>query len=135
MRATRILLVINAASLLLLAAAPLVAHHSFAAEFDSTKPVKLTGKVTKVEWTNPHAYFYLDVADEQTGKPINWSVELGGPGALVRLGWTRTSMKVDDIVTVEGTLARYKSNLANARSVVLTGTGQKLGAASSEGTR
>jgi hypothetical protein len=132
MRSRRILLAISGASLVLLTAAPLAAHHSFAAEFDSTKPVKLTGKVTKVEWTNPHAYFYLDVADE-TGKVTNWSVELGGPGALVRLGWTRTSMKAGDVVTVEGTLARYKDSLANARSVLLTSTGQKLGAASSEG--
>jgi hypothetical protein len=118
---------------LIYTASPAFSHHSFAAEFDSTKPVKLTGKVTKLEWTNPHAYFYIDVTDEQTGKVVNWSVELGSPNGLTRLGWTRNTMKVEDIVIVEGTRAKYKENLANARSVVLASTGQKLGAASSEG--
>jgi len=132
MRSMRILLAISGASLVLLTAAPLAAHHSFAAEFDSTKPVKLTGKVTKVEWTNPHAYFYVDVTDEKTRNVTNWAIEMGSPIALVRIGWKRTSLKVDDLVTVEGTLARNKNNLANARSVVLATTGQRLGAASSE---
>jgi hypothetical protein len=114
-------------------ARPLLAHHSFTAEFDATKAIKLTGKVTKLEWTNPHAYLYLDVPDERTGKVTNWGFEMGSPISLARLGWKRTTLKVDDVVTVEGTLARYKDNLANARSVVLANTGQKLGAASSEG--
>jgi len=131
MRRVRFILAITGASLLL-AATPSLAHHSFTAEFDTTKPVKLTGKVTKVEWTNPHAYLYLDVADEKTGKVTNWAIEMGSPISLARLGWKRTLMKVDDVVTVEGTLARYKDNLANAREVFLTNTGQKLGAASSE---
>ena len=117
---------------LLLAATPALAHHSFTAEFDATKSIKLTGKVTKIERTNPHAYLYLDVADEQTGKVTNWAIEMGSPISLARLGWKRTSMNVDDVVTVEGTLGRYRDNLANARSVVLAKTGQKLGAASSE---
>ena len=131
MRSTRLLLAITAASLVL-ASTPALAHHSFGAEFDATKPIKLTGKVTKIEWTNPHAYLYLDVADEQTGKVANWAVEMGSPISLARLGWKRTSIKVDDVIIVEGTLARYKDNLANARAVVLASTGQKLGAASSE---
>jgi hypothetical protein len=113
-------------------AVPVRAHHSFAAQYDSTKAVTLTGKVTKVEWMNPHIYFYIDVTDEETGEVTPWALEMGGPNALIRLGWTRDSMKTDDVVTVEGTLARDGSNLANARSVVLTATGRKLFAGSSE---
>ena len=132
MRNVSLLLAIAVASLVL-ADGPTLAHHSFTAEFDATKAVKLTGKVTKLEWTNPHAYLYLDVADERTGKVTNWGIEMGSPISLSRLGWKRTTVKVDDVVTVEGTLARYKDNLANAKSVVLASTGQKLGAASSQG--
>ena len=117
---------------LLLLAKPAVAHHSFAAEFDGSKSVKLTGKVTKVEWTNPHAYIYVDVKDE-AGKVTNWAVELGSPNGLIRVGWTRNLLKIDDVVTVEGSLAKNKKNLAKARSVVAASTGQKLGAASSGG--
>ena len=115
-----------------LAARPLPAHHSFAAQYDSEKQVTMTGKVTKVEWKNPHIYFYIDVADEQTGEVKNWALEMGGPNSLIRLGWSRNSMKPDDIVTVEGTLARDGSNLANASSVILTSTGKRLFAGSSE---
>jgi hypothetical protein len=132
MRNVSLLLSIAVMSLVL-TAGPTLAHHSFTAEFDTTKVVKLTGRVTKLEWTNPHAYLYLDVADERTGKVANWAIEMGSPISLSRLGWKRTTVKLDDVVTVEGTLARYKDNLANARSVVLASTGQKLGAASSEG--
>jgi len=108
------------------------AHHSFAAEFDITKPVTLVGKVTKIEWTNPHAYLFIDVQDPQSGAVTNWEIEMGSPNGLTRLGWTRTMLKAGDAVTVEGSMGRTKPNLANARSVVMTATGQKLGAASSE---
>ena len=110
-----------------------LAHHSFAAEFDITKPVTLTGKVTKIEWTNPHAFLFIDVADKQTGAITNWEIEMGSPNGLTRLGWTRTLLKPGDEVTVDGRLGRNKANLANARSVVMTATGKKLGAGSSEG--
>jgi len=109
------------------------AHHSFAAQYDADKPITLTGKVTKVEWTNPHIYIYVDVEDPQTKAVKNWALEMGGPNALIRLGWSRNSLKPDDVVTVEGTLARDGSNLANARSVIMASTGQKMFAGSSGG--
>lgn len=111
------------------------AHHSFAAEYDASKPIKLTGKVTKVEWTNPHIFIYLDVPDEKTGAVANWALELGAPNVLMRLGWKRDSLKVDDIVIVEGTLAKDGSNLANASSIVLQATGRRMLAGSSGGTQ
>jgi hypothetical protein len=122
------------ASVALCAAETASAHHSFAAEFDITKPVTLVGKVTKLEWTNPHAYVYVDVADAKTGAVTNWEIEMGSPNGLTRLGWTRNLLKPGDGVTVEGYLGRNRPNLANAKSVAMTATGQKLGAASSEGT-
>ncbi len=118
---------------LLAAALPADAHHSFAAQYDATKPITLTGKVTKVEWTNPHIYIYVDVPDEKTSSIVNWALEMGGPNALIRLGWTRNSLKIDDLVTVEGTLARDGSKLANARSIVMTTTGKRMLAGSSGG--
>jgi hypothetical protein len=107
-------------------------HHSFAAEYDNTKPVKLTGAVTKIDWSNPHVYFYIDVEDD-AGHVTSWALEMGAPGALVGRGWSRTTMKIGDVITVEGSPAKDGAKHANARSVTVTATGQKLGAASSEG--
>lgn len=111
---------------------PVLAHHSFAAEYDAKKPVTLKGTVTKVDWRNPHVYFFIDVEDE-AGKPTNWALEMGPPAGLQRAGWTKNTMKVGDEVTVEATRAKDGSNLANARSVTMSNTGEKLGAASSQG--
>ena len=98
--------------------APVLAHHSFASEFDSTKHLKVTGTVTKIEWRNPHAYFYVDAEDEK-GKVQNWAMELGSPNALARRGWNRNSLKEGDVVTVEGSRARDGGLKGNANSVVL----------------
>jgi len=114
-----------------LAAVPAIAHHSFAAEYDAAKPVTLTGSVTKVEWMNPHARFYLDVKDE-SGKVTNWEFELGSPNGLMRRGWTRHSMKEGDVITVQGSLAKDGSNLANARTVKLADGRQLFAGSASE---
>jgi hypothetical protein len=113
-------------------AAPLLAHHSFAAEY-GTDPAHLEGAVTKIEWQNPHVFFYIDVKDPQTDKVTNWALEMGAPAVIQRNGWTRNSMKIGDIVIVDGTKAKNGKPLANARTVVMKSTGKKLGAGSSEG--
>ena len=117
---------------LLLAARPVVGHHAFAAEFDADKPVKLTGPVTKFEWTNPHGWIYIDVKDE-TGKVVNWGFELAGASGLMRQGWTRFSLKAGDVVTIEGTRAKNGSNNANAATVIVASTGEKLFAGNNQG--
>jgi hypothetical protein len=127
----RLLTLLVAGAALLAAAVPVFAHHSFAAEFDSTKPISLTGVVTKVEWMNPHTYFYVDVKDEATGKVSNWACEMGSPNGLTRQGWTRNTLTVGMKVSFNGTRAKDGSNKANARDVTVNG--KKLGAASSEG--
>ena len=103
---------------LLLPVMPASAHHAFAAEFDAKKGIKVSGTVTKLEWSNPHAWLYVDVKDD-SGKVTNWSFELGSPNGLVREGWRRSSLKEGDHVTIEGFLAKDGSNTANAHSVTL----------------
>ena len=97
---------------------PAAAHHSFATQYDADQPVTLTGVVTKVEWMNPHARFYVDVKDE-SGNVTNWNLELASPNVLTRNGWSRTSLKEGDEVTVEGSRARSGASMANARTVKL----------------
>ena len=105
------------------------AHHSFAAQYDRNKPATLTGPVTKLDWINPHARFHMDVKDD-SGKVVNWEVELGAPAMLMRRGWTRNSLKAGDAVTVNGFLAKDGSSLANAQTVSLS-DGRKVFAGSS----
>jgi len=126
----KLLAVIVAGLGLLLCTVPMLAHHSFAAEYDSAKPVTLTGTVTNVEWMNPHARFYIDVKDEK-GEMNNWELELGSPNGLMRQGWTRNSLKKGDQVTISGSLAKDGSKLANARTVKLA-DGRQVFAGSSE---
>jgi hypothetical protein len=109
--------------------ATLNAHHSFAAEFDGSKPVTLKGTVTQIDWTNPHVWFYISVKDEE-GRTVRWACEMGAPHQLQQRGWLRNTMKVGDVVTVAGSLARDGSKRANARQVT-TADGKTLGAASS----
>ncbi len=99
-------------------AVPVVAHHAVGAEYDANKPVTLKGTVTKVEWTNPHARIYFDVA-QPDGTVTNWNVELAARSALARQGWTARSLKVGETVTVEGHLARSGVSGVNARSVTM----------------
>jgi uncharacterized protein DUF6152 len=114
---------------------PLLAHHSFAATFDISKPLKLSGTVTAIEWANPHVYFYIDVANEQSGTVVNWAVELLSPNALARNGWSRSSMTVGDKVVVEGSPARDGTRLASARFVTLSATGRRVFDVSGGGSR
>ena len=115
----RFLLVLAGGLAMVLGAGPIEAHHSFAAEFDREKPITLTGTVTKLEWTNPHARIYIDVKDEK-GAVVNWDFELGPPNGLMRRGWTRNSLRQGHVVTINGFLSKTAPHVANARTVKLS---------------
>jgi hypothetical protein len=112
-----------------LSAATVLAHHAFSAEFDQSKPIKLTGEITKLEWTNPHAWLLIDVKGPD-GKVVNWRLEMGAPNALLRAGWSRSDIKPGTTVTVSGFLARAGGAVGNAFQVRLP-DGRDLFAASS----
>jgi len=120
-----------AAAVLTAAALPAAAHHSFAAEYDASKPITLHGAVVRVEWTNPHARFYVEVK-EPDGTATTWNLELASPNVLVRQGWTRTSLKIGDEITVTGSMAKDGSKMANARNVTLA-SGKRVFAGSPGG--
>ena len=106
-------------------AIPAAAHHAFSLEYDASKPVKFDGVVTKVEWTNPHARVYVDVADG-SGKVVNWNLELASLSALIRNGWTRNSLKVGEKVKVEGFEGRGTNTYRMNATVIMTGDGRSL---------
>src|ERR1700757_557421 len=95
---------------LILLAEPAFPHHAFAGEYDQNKFVKLTGTVTRLEWENPHTYLYVDVTDKKTGKVTNWTFELGSPNGLTKRGWTKETVKIGMMVTVEGAQAKNASS-------------------------
>ena len=128
----RLLALVTLAALLAIAA-PLAAHHAFAAEYDVNKPATLKGVVTKVDWMNPHVFFYVDVEDA-SGKVSNWACEMGPPAGLQRSGWSRHTIKFGDEVIVNGSLAKDGSRQINARTITMAATGKRLGAMSSENT-
>ena len=132
MRMKAAVMMVGIALVLIGTALPLRAHHAFSAEFDANKPVTFSGTLTRMEWTNPHARFYIDVKDE-SGAVTTWNLELASPNVLVRNGWTRRSLNVGDQVTVEGSQAKDGSQMANARTVTLA-DGKKVFAGSATET-
>jgi len=118
------LLVLATAGLVLLAAAPALAHHAFAAEFDADKPIKLKGTVTKMEWINPHAWIHIDVKDEN-GTVTSWMIEAAAPNSLLRRGWNKNSLPAGTEILVEGFQAKDQSNRANGSVITFT-DGKKL---------
>jgi len=121
-----------AALLVSLSGAQVVAHHSFAAEFDASKAIRLSGTLTKVEWTNPHIYFYIDVKDE-AGNTVRWTCESGAPGALSRRGFKRGDLKLGDMIVVDGYRAKNGANLVDARRVTLADGRIVSGASAGDG--
>src|SRR5215510_749375 len=127
MRKTGLLIAVT--GILLSAAAPVLAHHAFSAEFDQSKPIKLSGEISKLEWTNPHAWLFVDVKGPD-GKVVTWRLEMGAPNALLRAGWSRSDIKPGTVVTISGFLARAGGTVGNAFQVRLP-DGRDLFAASS----
>jgi hypothetical protein len=113
-------------AMLLIGSQPALAHHAFTAQYDAEARIEMTGVIVKVEWLNPHAYFYIDVEDEETGEVTTWACELGSPVSMQRQGWTREDLVLGEILIVEGALARDGSPSMNASRVVMESTGKRL---------
>lgn len=125
-KARTFLITITGLTIALLSSHSALAHHAFTAQYDINKPVMLEGVVVKVEWLNPHAYFYIDVLDEESGEVTTWACELGSPVSLQRQGWSRNSLTLGEFLSVEGSRARDGSPSLNTSSVVVESSGQQL---------